>query len=66
MNDLLRQRIKEFNKIKYPNDNETRIIIARLKPQGYISEVKVKFTSNNPKYTKITDAAVTTAPKYKE
>ena len=66
MNEDLKKRIEEFNKIKYPQDNETRIIIARLKPQGYISEVKVKFTSNNPKYTKITDAAVTTAPKYKE
>ena len=66
MNEKLKKRIEKFNEIKYPNDNETRIIIARLKPQGYISEVKVKFTSNNPKYTKITDAAVTTAPKYKE
>ena len=66
MNEDLRKRIEEFNKIKYPQDNETRIIIARLKPQGYISEVKVKFTSNNPKYTKITDAAVTTASKNKE
>ena len=37
MNDLLRQRIKEFNKIKYLNDNETRIIIARLKPQGTVT-----------------------------
>ena len=66
MNENLKKRIEEFNKIKYPQDNETRIIIAKLKPQGYISEVKVKFTSNNPKYTKITDAAVTTASKYKE
>ena len=66
MNKNLRKRIEEFNKIKYPQDNETRIIIAKLKPQGYISEVKVKFTSNNPKYTKITDAAVTTASKNKE
>ena len=66
MNKNLKKRIEEFNKIKYPQDNETRIIIAKLKPQGYISEVKVKFTSNNPKYTKITDAAVTTASKYKE
>ena len=66
MNEKLKKRIEKFNEIKYPNDNETRIIIARLKPQGYISEVKVKFTSNNPKYTKITDAAVTTASKYKE
>ena len=30
MNDLLRQRIKEFNKIKYPNDNSKRIIVASL------------------------------------
>ena len=66
MNKNLKKRIEEFNKIKYPQDNETRIIIAKLKPQGYISEVKVKFTSNNPKYTKITNAAVTTASKYKE
>ena len=28
----LKQRIKEFNEIKYPNDNETRIVIATLKP----------------------------------
>ena len=64
MDEKLRLRIKQFNDIKYGNDkNETRIIFGTLKPQGYISEVKVKFTSNNPKYTKITDAAVTTALK---
>ena len=28
----LRKRIKEFNKIKYPNDNSKRIIVASLKP----------------------------------
>ena len=32
MSEDLKQRIKEFNEIKYPNDNETRIIIATLKP----------------------------------
>ena len=32
MSEDLKQRIKEFNDIKYPNDNETRIIIATLKP----------------------------------
>jgi len=32
MTELLKQRIKEFNDIKYPNDNETRIIFATLKP----------------------------------
>ena len=65
MNKELRKRIEQWNKIKYGYDSG-RIIICTLKPQGYISEVKIKFTSNNPKYTKITDAAVTTAPKIKE
>jgi len=37
MNKDLKQRIKEFNEIKYPNDNETRIIIATLKPQGTVT-----------------------------
>jgi hypothetical protein len=36
MNEDLKKRIEEFNKIKYPQDNETRIIIAKLKPSsGY-------------------------------
>ena len=38
MNEDLKQLIKEFNKIKYGNnDNETRIIIAKLKPQGTVT-----------------------------
>ena len=37
MNEDLKQRIKEFNKIKYPKDNETRIIIATLKPKGTVT-----------------------------
>ena len=37
MSEDLKQRIKEFNKIKYPNDNETRIIFATLKPQGTVT-----------------------------
>ena len=37
MNKDLKQRIKEFNEIKYPNDNETRIIIATLKPQRTVT-----------------------------
>ena len=37
MNKDLKQRIKEFNEIKYPNDNETRIIIATLKPEGTVT-----------------------------
>ena len=32
MNKDLKKRIKEFNKIKYPNDNSKRIIVATLKP----------------------------------
>ena len=34
MDDKLIEKIKLWNEIKYPNDNETRIIIAKLKPQG--------------------------------
>ena len=37
MNKDLKKRIKEFNKIKYPQDNETRIIIAKLKPNGTVT-----------------------------
>ena len=35
MNEKLAERIKQFNEIKYgnDNDNETRIIIATLKPE---------------------------------
>jgi hypothetical protein len=36
MNKKLKQRIKEFNKIKFNNDNSKRIIVASLKPSsGY-------------------------------
>ena len=31
MSEELKNRIKEFNKIKYPNDNSKRIIVASLK-----------------------------------
>ena len=44
MNEDLRKRIEEFNKIKFPQDNETRIIIAKLKPQGTVTTA--------PKYNK--------------
>jgi len=37
MREDLKKRIDEWNKIKYPNDNETRIIIATLKPQGTVT-----------------------------
>ena len=37
MDDKLIERINEWNNIKYPNDNETRIIIATLKPEGTVT-----------------------------
>ena len=37
MDDKLRERIDQFNKIKYGNDNETRIIITTLKPMGTVT-----------------------------
>ena len=37
MNKELIKRIDNWNKIKYPNDNETRIIIATLKPEGTVT-----------------------------
>ena len=38
MDDKLIERIKQFNEIKYGNnDNETRIIFTTLKPQGTVT-----------------------------
>ena len=37
MSEDLKQLIKEFNEIKYPNDNETRIIFATLKAKGTVT-----------------------------
>ena len=39
MNEKLIERIIQFNQIKYgnENDNETRIIIATLKPIGTVT-----------------------------
>ena len=37
MDDKLVERINQWNEIKYPNDNETRIIIATLKPEGTVT-----------------------------
>ena len=37
MDDKLRERIDQFNKIKYGKDNETRIIIATLKTIGTVT-----------------------------
>ena len=37
MDNKLRERIDQFNKIKYGNDNETRIIFVTLKPEGTVT-----------------------------
>ena len=37
MDKELVKRIDDWNKIKYPNDKETRIIFATLKPQGTVT-----------------------------
>ena len=38
MTEELRNRINQFNKIKYgSNDNETRIIFTTLKPLGTVT-----------------------------
>ena len=37
MDDKLIQRIDDWNKIKYPNDKETRIIFTTQKPEGTVT-----------------------------
>ena len=37
MSEDLKDRINQWNDIKYPNDNETRIIITTLKPMGTVT-----------------------------
>ena len=37
MSEDLINRIKIWNEIKYPNDNETRIIFTTLKPEGTVT-----------------------------
>ena len=37
MDNKLIQRIDDWNKVKYPNDKETRIIFATLKPEGTVT-----------------------------
>ena len=37
MDDKLVERINQWNEIKYPNDNETRVVIATLKPEGTVT-----------------------------
>tara|TARA_B100001564_G_C20071546_1_gene416493 strand:+ start:44 stop:223 length:180 start_codon:yes stop_codon:yes gene_type:complete len=59
MNEDLKQRIKEFNDIKYPKDNETRIIIATLKPSnGYTWKQEA-----DDMIEEYNQGTVTTAPK---
>ena len=59
MSECLRDRINKWNEIKYPNDNETRIIIATLKPA-------IDYTivwKDGTKTFQNQDGTVTTAPK---
>ena len=37
MSEDLRNRINQWNEIKYPNDNGTRIIFTTLKPEGTVT-----------------------------
>ena len=43
MSEDLRLRIRQFNEIKYGNDNELRIVFGTLKPQGTVTTaLKIK------------------------
>ena len=43
MDSKLIERIDDWNKIKYPNDKEVRIIFTTLKPEGTVTTApKVK------------------------
>ena len=62
MDDKLIKRIDDWNRIKYPNNKETRIITTTLKPSnGYTW--KQETDDMIEKYNRGT---VTTAPKNKE
>ena len=37
MNKKLRERIKQFNEIKYGTDNGDRIVVCTLKPMGTVT-----------------------------
>ena len=37
MSEDLKDRINQWNEIKYPNDNETKIIFTTLKPKGTVT-----------------------------
>ena len=62
MDDKLIERIDDWNKIKYPNDKEIRIVFTTLKPA-------IDYTivwKDGTKTFQNEDGTVTTAPKYKE
>jgi hypothetical protein len=63
MDDKLIERIRQFNEIKYGNDdNETRIVFATLKPSnGYTWKQEA-----DDMIEEYNQGTVTTAPKYKE
>ena len=43
MDDKLIKRIDDWNRIKYPNDKEVRIVFTTLKPEGAVTTApKVK------------------------
>ena len=42
MTEELIKRIDDWNKIKYPNDKETRIIFTTLKPEGLTTAPNIK------------------------
>ena len=43
MDDKLIERIDDWNRIKYPNDKEVRIVFATLKPEGTVTTaLKIK------------------------
>jgi hypothetical protein len=59
MNKDLKKRIKEFNKIKFKDNNDNRIIVASLKPS-------IDYTivwKDGTKTFQNEDGTVTTAPK---
>ena len=61
MNKELIKRIDNWNKIKYPNDNESRIIITTLKPNnGYTWKQEA-----DDMIEEYNQGTVTTAPKDK-
>ena len=61
MDKELVKRIDNWNKIKYPNDKETRIIITTLKPNGYTWKQEA-----DDMIEEYNTRGVTTAPNNKE